>query len=150
MGFQADFRAACVSLLTDYAEDDTGHTGTPNSRLQVYPARPRTILPPTAFVDLIREAIAYSGPTLRQRTPTAEVIVIHGLFDSKDAAENKDRFVDGFLDWTLTRYHEAGENTLIAGVETEDIPNYVPDWIEPDKQRTYYATRIAMEGYAGG
>jgi len=33
-------------------------------------------------------------------------------------------------------------------VETEDIPNYVPEWIA--KQVTYYATRLDFEVYAGG
>lgn len=146
MGFQADFRAACVALLTEYAADQTGHTGTANSKLQVYPARPRTIAPPTAFVDLIRETIAYPGPTYRQRNPTAELVLVHGLFDSKEAADQKDAFVDGFADWCLTRYHQSGANTLIALTESEDIPNFVPDWIPPDQQRTYYATRLSMEG----
>ncbi len=150
MGFQADFRAACVELLEDYAADDTGHMGEPNSKLQVYRARPRTIKPPTAFVDSIKESITYSGPTLWQRTPTAEVIVIHGIFDSGEAADQKDAFVDGFLEWSRSRYHSAGANTLVAGVETEDIPDYVPTWLPPAEQRTYYATRISMEGYAGG
>ncbi len=86
---------------------------------------------------------------MRQRTPTADVLVVHGLFDSKDAADQRDAFIDGFLDWTLTRYHAAGANTLIAGVEVEDIPAFVPDWQPPAEQRTYYATRIAMEGYSG-
>ena len=27
------------------------------------------------------------------------MIVIHGIFDSKEAADQKDAFVDGFLDW---------------------------------------------------
>jgi len=142
MGFQVDFRAACVALLTAYAGDA-------GVRLQTYPARPRTVNPPTAFVDSIREVIRYSGPTIRQRTPTAEVIVVHGLFDSKDAADQRDAFVDGFLDWALTRYHQASPNTLIAPVEVEDLPSFVPDWLEPAAQRTYYATRIAMEGYSG-
>ena len=39
MGLQASLRAAAVTLLTDYAADA-------NVRLQVYPARPRSINPP--------------------------------------------------------------------------------------------------------
>lgn len=140
MGFQAEFRAACVDLLAAYAADA-------GIRLQIYPGRPRSLNPPTAFVDGLREAIAYTGPTMRQRTPTADVLVVFGSFDSKESVDQKDAFVDGFLDWTLTRYHAAGANTLIAGVEVEDLPTWVPDW--NTEQRTYYATRIAMEGYSG-
>jgi hypothetical protein len=45
-------------------------------------------------------------------------------------------------------FHEAGANTLLALTEVEDVPVYVPDWLPPDRQRTYYATRIVLEGYA--
>jgi hypothetical protein len=143
MGFQADVRAAAVELLTDYAANAY-------VRLQVYPARPRSIAPPTAFVDGIRESIEYVGMTLRQRRPVADVIVIHGIFDSKEAADQKDAFVDGFLDWVTTNYHAAGSNTLVAVTETEDLPNYVPEWMPPAAQLVYYATRLTMEGLALG
>lgn len=141
MGLRADIRAAAVTLLTDYASDAT-------IGLQVYPGRPRTVNPPTAFVDRMTETIEYVGPTLRQRTPRAEVIVVHGLFDSKDAVTQMDAFVDGFLDWVTDRFHAAGANTLIAAVEVEDDPNFVNDWAPPEQQRTYYATRIRLEGFA--
>jgi hypothetical protein len=143
MGLQADLRAASVTLLSEYAAD----AGT---KLQVYPARPRSIFPPTGFVDVIRESIEHIGPTLRQRKPVAEVIVIHGIFDSKEAADQKDAFVDGFLDWVVTRYHSAGANTLIGVTDTEDLPNYVPEWMPPAEQKVYYATRITLEGLALG
>jgi hypothetical protein len=142
MGFQADVRAASVTLLSDYASDA-------GVKLQVYPARPRSIFPPTAFVDLIRETIEYVGITLRQRSPAAEIVVIHGIFDSKDAADQKDAFVDGFLDWVTDRYHTAGANTLVAVTATEDMPNYVPEWMPPAEQLVYYATRLTLEGFAG-
>ena len=32
--------------------------------------------------------------------------------------------------------------------EAEDLPAFVPDWLPPDQQRTYYACRIAMGGLA--
>jgi hypothetical protein len=76
------------------------------------------------------------------------VIFLHGLFDSKDAAEAVDDFVDGFLAWVKPRFHAAGANTLIALTEVEDLPTYVPDWLPPERQRTYYGTRIGLEGYA--
>jgi len=143
MGLQADVRAAAVELLSDYAAAAA-------VKLQVYPARPRSTAPPTAFVDVIRDTIAYTGPTLRQRHPVAEIVVIHGIFDSKEAADQKDAFVDGFLDWAVTRYHEAGANTLIGATDTEDLPNYVPEWMPPAQQLVYYATRITLEGLALG
>lgn len=142
MGFQADLRAATVAMLAAYAADA-------DVRLQVYPARPRSMSPPTAFVDNIRETITYTGVVLRQRVPVAEVIVVHGIFDSMEAAAQKDAFVDGFLDWVTTRYHAAGANTLVSITTTEDVPDYVPGWLAPPAGvSTYYATRITVEGLA--
>jgi hypothetical protein len=142
MAFQSTMRAAAAQLLSDYA-------ASAGIRLQVYPARPRSINTPVAFVDSIRETVEYRGATLRQRVPTAEVVVIHGIFDSMEAANQKDAFIDGFMDWVTDRYHAAGANTLIAVVGTEDLPDYVPGWLAPPAGvSVYYATRISVEGLA--
>ena len=143
IAFQAAVRAAAVTMLTAYAADA-------GVGLQVYPARPRSIYAPTAFVDRITESIDYFGPLSRQRTPRVEVVVIHGLFDSKEAADQKDVFVDGFIDWVTDNVHAAGANTTIGLVETSDEPTYVNDWMPPEQQRTWYATRLTLEGFAGG
>ena len=137
--FQTLMRAAAVTFLTDYKN-------AAGVRMQVYPGRPRSIAPPTGFVDLIRESISYTG--LNQRTPQADIIVIHGLFDSLEAVTQKDAFVDGFIDWSLDRLHQANANTICAVVETVDVPDYVPEWMPPTEQRTYYASRITLEGLA--
>lgn len=138
----AAIRAACVELLHDYAEEE-------GLRMTVYPSRPGTIFPPTAFVDRIRERLLYPGQ-LRQRIPIADIVVVHAHFDSKEATDQKDAFVDGFLNWTLSRFHAAGANTLVAVTATEDDPNWLPDWIAPKdgKQPMYYATLLQMEGFA--
>ena len=139
LSFQTALRAAAVDLLRDF-RDATG------TKLQVYPGRPRSIHPPTAFVDRMSESLTLFGPTDQQRRPQAEIVVIHGLFDTADTAEQKDRFVDDFIEWVLSRYHAASDNTLVAVTETADDPNFVPDWLPPEEQRTYYATRITLEG----
>jgi hypothetical protein len=141
VGFRADLRAAAADLLRDYRASVSG-------TLQVYEGRPATVMPPTAFIDGIRETIRYTGPTLAQRTLVVDVIFLHGLFDSKDAAEAVDTFVDGFLAWVKPRFHAAGANTLTSVTEVEDLPTYVPDWLPPERQKTYYGTRIGLEGYA--
>lgn len=141
MGFQADCRAAAVQLLKDYAADA-------EIKLQVYAGRPRTLYPPTAFVEGIRETITLTGIELHQRFPTVDIIYLHGLYDSADAAGAKDDFVDGFVNWVIERYHAAGANTLIAPASLEDLPTYVNDWMPPAEQRTYYGTRISLEGFA--
>lgn len=139
--FQADMRAAAVTMLDAYATSAS-------LTLQTYPGRPRSINPPTAFVDRIRESIVFDG--LRQRTVTVEVVVLHGLFDSKDAAAQKDAFVDGFVDWASANYHAAGANTILEPRSIEDDPSYTPEWQAPEVQRTYYASLISLEGFAGG
>ena len=140
---QAAFRAATVELLTDFAASVTEAI-----KLQVYPGRPRSLNPPSAFIDTVNERIEYSGPQQHQRTVSVEVTLVHGSFDSGESTAQKDAFVDGFLNYCVSRYHEAGANTLIAVTETEDLPVWVPDWLPPQEQRTYYATRIVLEGYA--
>ena len=147
MGLRADARAAVVDFLTDYA---AGSPGNPNARMQVYPGRPASLNPPSGFVDNIRATNEYTGPTLIQQTLTVEAIVLHGLFDSKEAVDQADAYVDGLLEFQRTLVHEAGANTTIGLVSTEDEPNYVPDWLPPERQRTYYATRLDFEVYAGG
>jgi hypothetical protein len=140
---QADMRAAAVTMLEAYAT-------AASLKLQVYPGRPRSIAPPTAFVDRMTATFESIGISLRQTTPTAEVLVLHGLFDSKDTTEQRDAFVDGFTDYVATQYHAAGANTLIAAVRVEDEPEFIPDWLSPEKQLPYYATRITLEGFASG
>lgn len=132
-------RAAAVACLTDYATSAS-------LRLQVYPGRPASINTPTAFVDAISETVNYDG--LNQRVPRAEVLVLHGLFDSKEAVDQGDAFVDGFIDWMFDNVHAAGASTLVAVVATDDDPAYIPDWLRPEVTRTYYATRITLEGLA--
>lgn len=142
MGFQADVRAAAVTTLEAYAT-------AASVALQVYPGRPRSLHPPTAFVDGMRETVVYVGHMM-QRTVQADIVVVHGSFDSADSAEQKDAFVDGYIDYVRdSGFHAAGANTTLGVVSTEDDPTFVPDWLERELQRTYFATRMTLEGYAG-
>ena len=142
MGLRADLRAACVTLLSAYASSAS-------VKLQVYPGRPRSIAPPCAFIDTITEATNSVGPTSYQRHPIARIVVLHGQFDSKDAADQADAFMDGFVDYAYGQVSAAGANTVIDNFSTEDDPAYVPDWQPADVQRTYFATFINVEGFAG-
>jgi hypothetical protein len=132
-----------VTLLEAYANSAS-------LKLQVYRARPRSVTPPTAFVDRMGAVFETIGITLTQTLPTAEVVVLHGLFDSGDAVDQRDAFVDGFAAYVQTQFHAAGANTLIAAVRLEDEPDFTTDWMPPEQQRTYYATRITLEGFASG
>jgi hypothetical protein len=137
---QAAMRAAAVELLEQYRSDA-------GIFLQVWPGRVSDIRTPTAFVDAIRETIAYPGMTLVQRTPQVDVVVLHGYFDSKDTVAKRDAFCDGFLAWVIPRFHAAGANTLTAIVSMDDDPDYEATWSQKEP-RVYYATRIVLEGYA--
>ena len=122
-------------------------------KLQTYAGRPATVNPPTAFVDAIRETIVYVGHMM-QRTVQADIVFVHGSFDSADAADKKDSFVDGYIEYIRdpsTGFHAAGASTTLGVVSTEDDPTWVPDWLGRDNGggRTYYATRITLEGYQG-
>jgi len=139
---QAAMRAASVELLEDYA-------ASAGLKLQVYRGRPKSLYPPTAFVDSIDESIDYTM-ALYQRHPIANVMVLHGLFDSGEAVDQRDAFVDGFLTWCIARIHAAGANTTLGLVEIEDVPDYVPEWMPPAEQKTYYGTRVVLEGLALG
>ncbi len=139
--FQTKMRDAAVQLLSDYAADR-------ELKLQIYPGRPASLFPPTAFIDRMSERVAFVGPTFRQRTVTCQIVVIHGLFDSKDATIQRDAFVDGFTEWVLDNREAADPNTEIGAVTVDDDPNYVPDWVKPENQRSYFATVINLEGLA--
>jgi len=147
IAFQTEMRAASVALLEAYIASEA-------LQFQVYRARPKSLFPPTAFVDRISETAEYPGSvTWRQRTVRAEVMVIHGQFDSGDAVDRKDAFVDGFMDWVTDTVHAAGANTTIAVVAVEDEPAWEPDWRPANTEQglgVYYATRITLEGFAGG
>jgi len=141
IAFETNARAAAVTLLEDYA-------AAAGINLQVYRARPRSIAPPTAFVDAINETLVDFVGTIRQRTPHVAIIVVHAIFDSGEAADQRDAFVDGFLDWIADRAYGFGGSTQVVVSEVSDLPAWVPEWMPPAQQQTFYATQITLEGFA--
>lgn len=144
MGLQADYRAAAVGMLTACASNAS-------VTMQVYPARPMTLYPPTGFVSEMGDNLAeFPGTsTLYQHRPAIEVICVWGQFDSAEAAGQRDDFVDAYHAWVRARPHEAGARTLIGPLTVTDIPVFNPDWgNEAQRQTSYYATRIVLEGFA--
>lgn len=142
MGVQADYRDATVALLTACASNAS-------VKLQVYRGRPRTILPPTAFIDSMADnTTEYPGSsTLYQHAPIVEVITVWGLFDSGEAVDQRDAFVDAFHDWVRANVHQVSGRSLIGPQTVSDIPLFVPDWLPEEQQVAYYATRITLEGF---
>jgi len=141
IAFAAAARAGAVQMLEDYKT-------AAGIGLQIYPARPRSIAPPTAFIDGMNERLVDFAGTIRQRTPTVHVVVVHGSIDDLEAATQRDAFVDGFLDWVADNFHAFDPRTLVAVTEVTDLPGWVPEWFPPQNQRTYYATQITLEGFA--
>ncbi len=142
--FAEQARAAMVELLTGTATDA-------GIKLQVYRGRPRSINPPTAFIDVFRETFTdYTGIYWAARKIGMEVICLWGLYDSGEAVDQRDRFVDKFYEYVLPRFHAAGGNALVEVQEILDDPTYVPDWLAPDEQRTYFSTRFTVEASTRG
>ncbi len=139
--FQTEMRAAAMTLLRDFRQEF-------DLPLQVYEARPTSIAPPCAFVERMHESIVFDG--LRQRTVRVDLVILWGTFDNKDAAEQRDAFVDAFVDYCTDRYHAASGNTVLEPRAVEDDPNYIPDWLPPERQRSYFSTTFVLEGFAGG
>jgi hypothetical protein len=141
-------RQAAVDLAQAFADSNTDPAiwGTSGKKLQVYPGRPASLYPPTAFVNRIRERIDPWGPARHQRHPIVDLVFVHGVFDSGDTVRAGDAFVDAFLEFVEGQPHAAHANSTLDVVETTDDPNFVPDWIPPDQRRTYYATIFALEG----
>lgn len=140
--FNADCRDAAMSLFKDYA-------ASASVKLQAYRARPASVTPPTGFVDRLSQSINVIAPASYQQDVTVEFVMVWGLFDGGTAVDQRDAFVDGFLAWIAGRYGEAGANTTIRVSGVEDDPSFVNDWMKPELQRTFYATRFSLEGFQG-
>lgn len=140
---RADVRAAAVTLLEGY---ETANAG---SLRQVYGARPKSIAPPSAFVDSIDEEIAYT-PAGQQRTPEVVIRLVRGQFATEDVADANDALVDGFIEHVIDNKHAAGPSTLILVTSVRDDDGWVPEWI-PESQ-AYYSTLVTLsgEGLFGG
>lgn len=144
MGLQADYRAASIGMVADCA-------AAASIKMQTYPARPMSLYPPAGFISEMGDDLtSFPGTSLLyQHVPLVEIICVWGLFDSKEAVDQRDAFVDAFHAWARARPHEAGSRTLIGPRSLNDIPVFNPDWgNEAQRQNSYYATRIVLEGFA--
>lgn len=140
--FETYMRQAAVQMLRDFAQDAS-------IGLQTYEGRPRSINPPTAYVERMRESIIWS-PGLRQRTVQLDIRVLWGLFDSREAVLQRDTFIDQFIDWTSDRPHVAFGSTVIEPRSVEDDPDFTPDWLPSGNETAYFSSTLTLEGFAGG
>lgn len=140
LAVQSAARAGAQKLLDDYA-------AAVGLGLRTYRSRPALLKPPQGWIDRIDEDLIPFTLTTRQRIPRVVVKVAWGLYDSGAAVDQRDRFIDGFLDWVADNYHAFGTNTDVNGVAVRDDPSFTPDWIADDTN-VYLATEITLEGFA--
>lgn len=132
-------RTQTLELLRQIAEDL-------DIKLSIYEGRPTVIAPPHAFIDRVSERLDHETIDFQHRHPRLVVKICWGLFDSKDAVLQRDRFVDAFVDWFFTNPHAWHANTLQAPVTIQDDPSFVAQWSRTSGP--FYATEITVEGLA--
>jgi hypothetical protein len=141
---------AAVSVSTNIESTLQAFKTDSGLNLQVYPGRPASLHPPSIWQDERRDTVEFSGVhdfQAMDHTMEVDIVALHGLFDSKDAVEQRNAFVDSFLSWL--RSHRAaglaGPTSVLARLSLRDNANYVPDWVPPAQQVAYYATVITLE-----
>lgn len=116
-------------------------------RLTTYPGRPVTITPPHAWIDERHDQItSIVAGSAMDHTATVHVVVVHGTFDSKEAVDQRDAWVDGFNSYlrdSLRGRGLAGGNSVLESWSVDDTPDYTPSWTET--ARAYYATVYRLE-----
>lgn len=119
-------------------------------RLQIYPGRPRTLVPPSIWQDRRRDTISFRGVrdvNFMGHVLTTELVALHGLFDSAEAVAQRDAFVDSFASYIRANRDIglAGPHSVLLSMVLDDVPNYVPDWVPERDQLVYFATLITLE-----
>lgn len=144
---RTQMRAAAVDLLRGWAEQPEAELDG-GQRLQVYPTIPTSIKPPCAYPERIGERDVQPGITQQFRVVVVRCIVLWRLFaemERGDAVSQLDLFLDGFVEYTLSRFHQPGPTELIRAAAVDEDPYYVLR--DPTKgDRAYYAGIITLEG----
>lgn len=141
VALQTGARAGAVTLLSGYA-------ASVGIKLQIYRARVGQFSPPTAYVESLTEGTDDFSKDESQRSVSVLIRVVWGVFDSGDAVDQRDRFVDGFYAYVADNgAHAFGPNTTCSWRSVSDDPDFTADWIEGDT-RPKFATAITLEGFA--
>jgi len=141
---------AAVSLSANIQSTLVAFKADSGLTLQIYPGRPRTLVPPSIWQDRRRDTISFRGArdvNFMGHVLTTELVALHGLFDSADAVAQRDAFVDAFTSYVRANRDTglAGPNSVLLSMVVDDVPNYVPDWVPERDQLTYFATLITLE-----
>lgn len=115
--------------------------------LNIYRGRPKTISPPHAWIDTRHDDISsIMAGSAMDHTATVEVVVVHGEFDTAEAVNQRDAWVDGFNSYlrdSLRGEGLAGGNSVLEKWTVDDTPDYTPTWTVTE--RAYYATIYRLE-----
>lgn len=135
-------RAGTVTMVRAYADANSLDIG------QLYRARPKGAPSlPSVYVDGITESTDSFTRTESQRSVLVRLRCVWGKYDSGDAVDQRDRFVDGFYGYVMDSGQDAfGANAVIYWRAVSDTPDWTPEWL--DQSEPYYMTEITLEGQA--
>lgn len=135
IALQTAARAGAMTLITAYC-------ASVSLRAQTYRARPKQAKPPTFYVESITEVITAFTAAERQRTARVTIRALWGRYDDGDAVDQRDTFVDGFLDYVADNFHAFGSNTDVNAVAVADDPEFDFDG------DALLSSAIVLEGFA--
>ena len=144
----ASVYAGTVTLVDDYRTAASLELG------QLYRARPMQIKAPSVWVDSIVENTSAFTVEESQRVVRVTLRVVWRIYDSGDAVDQRDKFVDGFYAHVKDNPDAFGPNAECDWIGVSDDPGWVPDWTVGSGTRptgdneTYYLTEITLEGRA--
>jgi hypothetical protein len=142
LALQTGARAGTVTLVEAY------RTTTGLSLGQLYRGRPTQIKAPSVWIDSIVENTDAFTVEESQRVVRVTLRIVWRVYDTGDAVDQRDRFVDGFYDHVQTSgYHAFGANSECNWIGVTDDPAWTPDWIVGDTE-SYFLTEITLEGRA--
>lgn len=141
LALQTAARAGTVALVEGYRTTNSLELG------QLYRARPLQIKAPSVFIDSITESTSGFTREESQRVVRVTLRVVWRIYDSGDAVDQRDRFVDGFYAWVKDHPDSFGANATCDWVGVSDDPAWSPEWI-PSDEESYFLTEITLEGFA--
>ncbi len=139
---QTNARAGSVQLLEGYRSAASLTTG------QLYRARPtRALKLPSMWVESITEATDAFTVEESQRVVRVVLRIVWGAYDTGEAVDQRDKFIDGFYAYTMDHHDAFGANAEVYMVGTSDDPDFSPSWLT-EGETPYFMTEIFLEGRA--
>ncbi len=141
LALQTAARAGTVTLVDGYRTAAGLELG------QLYRARPLQIKSPSVWIDSLVENTDAFTVEESQRVVRVTLRVVWRVYDTGDAVDQRDRFVDGFYAHVMDNYHAFGANAECNWIAVSDDPDWTPEWIPGDTE-SKFLTEITLEGRA--